>query len=95
MIRSLHLALLTNLLKLNWSDWLDKFESILKKLYWMSATIHLETELVGNHTYEWLIDVKELDRFLLKDPEPVTSWAFSGGPRKFPDEKLYGRRRED
>src|SRR5688572_2477748 len=43
--------------EMEWSEWLGKFESILKKLYWMSATIHLETELVGNHTYEWVIDV--------------------------------------
>src|SRR5215469_1879973 len=33
--------------EVEWEEWLKKFESILKQLYWMTATIHLETELVG------------------------------------------------
>jgi hypothetical protein len=66
-----------------WTEWLDKFESILKLLYWTSATIHLDTELVGTHTYEWLIDFKQTDNWYLDNPKPITNWEFNGGPRKF------------
>ena len=66
-----------------WTEWLDKFESILKLLYWTSATIHLDTELVGTHTYEWLIDFKQTDNWYLDNPKPIANWEFNGGPRKF------------
>lgn len=57
-----------------WEEWLGKFEIILKQLYWSNATIHLETELVGNHRYEWTFDISQPD-----------NWTFKGGPRKFFD----------
>ena len=66
-----------------WDQWLDKFEEILKKLYWISATVHLETELVGSFKYEWLFDLNQSDNFTTDSPAPTSKWTFSGGPRKF------------
>lgn len=66
-----------------WSEWLEKFEAILKKLYWTSTTIHLNTELVGTHTYEWLFNFDQMDNWFLDNPQPINSWNFEGGPRKF------------
>ena len=64
----------------DWSTWLDKFEVILRRLYWFSATVHLETELVGDHRYEWIANVNDWDG---ESIEPTTNWKFSGGPRNF------------
>ncbi len=34
-----------------WEQWLARFEALLAKMYWSSATVHLQTELSGNHTF--------------------------------------------
>ncbi|MFT3796503.1 hypothetical protein [Flavobacterium sp.] len=66
-----------------WSEWLDKFEDVLKKLYWTSATIHLETELMEKYTYEWTIEIHQTENWFLEIPKPISKWKFEGGPRTF------------
>ena len=66
-----------------WDEWLEKFEGILRQVYWTSATIHLDTELVGKHIYEWTFDINQTDNWISDHPKPTTMWEFKGGPRNF------------
>ena len=36
-----------------WSTWLKEFEALLDKMFWASATVHLQTAFSGSHTFVW------------------------------------------
>jgi hypothetical protein len=36
-----------------WAVWINRFADLLKKLFWDSVTVHLDTEFSGSHTFNW------------------------------------------
>ncbi len=59
-----------------WEEWLEKFENLLRKMFWIVAEIKLNTEYCGDHTYSWVAE-------LPKSVTPVMSWEFIGEHRNF------------
>lgn len=47
--------------------WIEKFESLLMKLYWWEARVHMELEVYGKIEIHWQIDA-----------ESVTNWQTRG-----------------
>lgn len=73
-------------LEYEWELWLEKFEGILKKLYWLNVTIHVEFEVMGSYQYHWYLDREEMSRCLFDEPIPIKNWIFEGtGTRTFKD----------
>ncbi|CAM2067186.1 hypothetical protein SCOR_17545 [Sulfidibacter corallicola] len=72
-------------LETQWEAWLDKFEALLRRLYWFGAVIHLDSELFeGDYRYEWVVSDKAFDECLFGDElKPINDWEFTGGPRLF------------
>ena len=58
-----------------WEGWLGEFKDILRRLYWSSAVVHLETEFEPDRRFEWLSTQAALDRMRRDDPEPVQEWT--------------------
>lgn len=68
----------------DWETWLVKFETLLSKLYWGRAVVHLDAEMIGKYRYEWLAQ-KAAASFNSEGilSEPNYSWEFTGEPRSF------------
>ncbi|WP_339488060.1 hypothetical protein [Pseudomonas sp. EL_65y_Pfl2_R95] len=64
-----------------WNLWIEQFETLLKRLYWASAVVHLETELNGTHTFRWESD-GEFHSPQEGDLRVRCAWEREGGGRK-------------
>ena len=49
----LHFGASYKAIEYEWEQWIADFETLLRSMYWVSATVHLETELSGTHTFVW------------------------------------------
>ncbi len=52
----LHFGASYKAIEYEWDEWIRQFEFLLSNMYWISAVVHLETELSGTHTFTWEAD---------------------------------------
>jgi hypothetical protein len=75
--RLFHLA--ASLKELDWSlrTWLDKFECLLRRLYWESAFVRVELAYLGIHEFTWRPIEGWKDALCEGRLSPIDKWTFS------------------
>lgn len=64
-------------LEYEWNEWIEKFESLLRKLYWWDVVIHADFEVMGEYTYKWKVDTEQIKENWFQDnPLPINTWKF-------------------
>jgi hypothetical protein len=58
-----------------WDVWLSKFEKVLRRLYWWSATLHLQTDFEKPRIFEWTPTEAAMARLYDDPPQPITEWS--------------------
>lgn len=57
-----------------WDVWLGKFESVLRRLYWLSATVHMSTDFEPRQVFEWVPTERAIGKLYDDPPQPVDEW---------------------
>lgn len=57
-----------------WDVWFEKFETILRRLYWFSAKVHLQTDFKPDVTFIYLPTDESLAGLHADQPRPIAEW---------------------
>ena len=60
-----------------WDEWLGKFESLLRQLYWWSTVVHLSTEFEPDRVFEWRPTEAAMVGLYAEPPQPIGEWVRS------------------
>lgn len=60
-----------------WDAWLEKFERLLRRLYWWSVAVHLRTEFEPDRVIRWLPSEATIDGMAAEPPRTVQEWKRS------------------
>jgi len=73
---NIHFA--ASLKEVDWDlrTWLDKFEVLLRCLYWERVVLHFEAAYLGHHTFTWRPKEEWLSRVWKGHLELITEWDF-------------------
>jgi hypothetical protein len=58
-------------------DWLDKFEALLRRLYWESAYARVETAYLGPHEFRWRPASEWVESLCKGRLTPIEKWSFT------------------
>jgi hypothetical protein len=58
-------------------DWLDKFESLLRKLFWNEAYVRVEQGYIGTHEFRWKPKKDWLGALYAGTLTAITDWDFT------------------
>ena len=56
-------------------EWIDKFEALLRQMYWFEATAHIWTDYIdGAYQYWWKASDEILKSYQTEEPKPTVEW---------------------
>jgi hypothetical protein len=58
-------------------EWLDKFEALLKRLYWEEAYVRVERGYIGTHEFGWKPKKSWVSALHSGRLTPITEWNFT------------------
>jgi hypothetical protein len=61
----------------SWDAWLGKFESLLRRMYWWSATACLRTEFEPERIFRWLPSAASIRAMTGEPPRCIQEWDVS------------------
>jgi hypothetical protein len=87
--RLIHMG--ASLKQLDWAlrEWLDKFEDLLRALYWESAYVRFEAAYLGVHEFTWRPTERWVRELCQGRLTPIREWSFTS---TLPAEELEGLR---
>jgi hypothetical protein len=63
-------------------DWLDKFEALLRQLYWEKAVVHFDGAYIGAQKFEWRPAIEWVHHLTDGVLEPIVDWTFDSSIEK-------------
>ena len=57
-----------------WDTWLGKFESLLRRLYWKSVVLQMESTIDGHRMFQWSPTERAAGLVWADEPQPVGGW---------------------
>lgn len=89
--RIIHFGASLKSVEQEWGQWKSKFESLLTRLYFMEAKVHVQAEYMRLETSRWIVD---LDKYKVlhdgKIPRPIAIEDCIYEPSSFDD--MYGNK---
>ena len=58
-------------------EWLGKFVSLLRQLYWWSVVVHLSTDFEPDRVFAWQPTEAAMAGLYAEPPQPVGEWVRS------------------
>ena len=60
------------------TGWIEKFEKLLSKMYWIHAAVHVNTDFEPERKFSYIISRESIELMCQSDnPQPVTDWELS------------------
>ncbi len=75
--QSIHFAWSAKNLDDNFLEWRQKFESLLKRLYFWKARLHIEQEIDGDATLIWTPTTEAIEGLYRDPPLPISTWTLA------------------
>ena len=57
--------------------WIEKFEHLLRKLFWYGADVHVSTEFEPDRVFCYTPTKAAFDKMISENPQPIDEWELS------------------